>query len=386
MQVKQVWELVNTATSEALGRQNVVTEDLSNVVDIGDELFNANAVDRYVKSLVNHIGKVIFVNRSYAGSAPSVLMDGWEYGSVLEKVQVELPEATVNESWELNDGASYDPNIFVAPRVTTKFYNKRVTFEIDISIAERQVKQSFSSSTQLNGFVSAIYNAVDRSMTVKMDELIMKTINNMVAETVYNEYGASAHNSKSGVRAVNVLYLYNQTVEQADRLTAINAMANPDFIKFVALTMDRYMDRMKKMSTLFNVGGKARFTPKDMLHVVAHSDFYSSANIYLQSETFHNELTALPKAETVPYWQGSGTGYDFANSGKIDIKTASNNNVVVNGVLGVMFDRDALGVANLDRRVTTNYNPKAEFYNNFYKFEAGYFNDLNENFVVFFMA
>lgn len=384
MTVNQIYEIMNSVTGEILGESAVVAEDLSNIVDIGTEIFNASAVDNYVRSLVNHIGKVIFVNRPYRGSVPSVLMDGWEFGSILEKVTAELPEATENESWELTDGASYDPNIFYKPTVSAKFFNKRVTFEIPMSFTERQVKESFSNAAQLNGFLSMLYNAVDKSMTVKVDALVMRTINNMIGETVYADYGAASLSSKSGVKAVNLLYLYNQ--RYGGSLTAANALTTPEFIRFAAFEMGVMASRLSKISTVFNIGGKDRFTSPDMLHVVMLADFKKAANVFLQSNTFHEELSALPNAEEVPYWQGSGTGYGFSDITEVKITTASEHSVDVTGVLGVMFDRDALGVTNLDRRVTTNYNPKAEFYNNWYKFDAGYFNDTNENFVVFFVA
>ena len=384
MEVKQIYQLVNTTTQEILGESAVVKEDLSNIVDIGAAVFNANAIDKYVKSLVNHIGKVIFVNRVYSGSAPSVLMDSWEFGSVLEKIQADLPTASENESWELENGTSYDPNIFYKPTVSAKFFNSKVTFEIPMSFTEMQVKQSFSSVAQLNGFISMLYNSVDKAMTVKIDGLVMRTINNMIAETVHDEYASAELNTKSGVRAVNLLKLYNDKFTKT--LTPAQAITDPDFIRFASFTMGVYEDRLAKMSTLFNVGGKERFTPKDMLHVILLSDFAKSADAYLQSDVYHNNFVALPKAETVPYWQGSGVDYSFEEISKIHVNTSSNNEVTVTGVLGIMFDRDALGVTNLDRRVTTNYNPKAEFYTNFYKFDAGYYNDLNENFVVFIVA
>lgn len=384
MTVNQIYDIMNSVTGEILGESAILSEDLSNIVDIGTEIFNASAVDNYVRSLVNHIGKVIFVNRPYRGSVPSVLMDGWEFGSILEKVTAELPEATENESWELTDGASYDPNIFYKPSVSAKFFNKRVTFEIPMSFTERQVKESFSNAAQLNGFLSMLYNAVDKSMTVKVDALVMRTINNMIGETVYADYGAATLSSKSGVKAVNLLYLYNQ--RYGTSLTAANALTTPEFIRFAAFEMGVMASRLSKISTVFNIGGKDRFTPPDMLHVVMLADFKKAANVFLQSNTFHEELSALPNAEEVPYWQGSGTGYGFSDITEVKITTASEHNVDVTGVLGVMFDRDALGVTNLDRRVTTNYNPKAEFYNNWYKFDAGYFNDTNENFIVFFVA
>ena len=386
MEVKQIYELMNTVTNEVLGKSDLVTEDLSNVVDIGTEIFNANAVDNYVRSLVNHIGKVVFVNRPYSGSVPSVLMDGWEYGSICEKISADMPEATENESWQLKDGTSYDPNIFYQPKVNAKFFNKRVTFEVPMSFTERQVKESFSNAAQLNGFISMLYNEIDKSMTVKIDSLVMRTISNMIGSTVYSDFAGGEQNSKSGVKAVNLLKLYKDRNASAAEMTAEQAITSPDFIRFASYMMGMYEKRLAKISTLFNIGGKARFTPADMLHVVLLADFASAAGAYLQSDTFHNEFVALPKAEIVPYWQASGTGYAFSDTSQINIKMPDNNTIVVNGILGVMFDRDALGVCNKDRRVTTNYNAKGEFWNQWSKFDCEYFNDTNENFVVFFVA
>lgn len=406
MEVKQIYKLITSVSGEVLGRTDIVTDDLTGVVDLGKEVFNQSAVDNYVKSLVNHIGKVIFVNRPYAGKVPSVLMDAWEFGSVLEKISADVPEAEENDTWNLTDGQSYDQDVFHKPTVTAKFFNSKVTFEVPVSITERQVKESFSNAAQLNGFISMIYAAVEKSMTVKADALIMRTINNMIAETVLADavaFGDTAGNltkadlsSASTARCVNLLKLYNDKYFPAtpgtpdptpnpNALTVEKAITDPDFIRFASYVMGTYADRMQSISTLFNVGGKERFTPKDMLHVVLLSDFAKAAQTYLYSDTFNRGDVLLPQAETVPFWQGSGPAYDFASTGHIKVTESGGKAVEISGVLGVMFDRDALGVCNLDRRVTTNYNAKAEFFNNYYKFDAGYFNDTNENFVVFFI-
>lgn len=396
MEVKQIYTLINSVSGEVLGKTDIVAEDLTGIVDLGKEVFNQNAVDNYVKSLVNHIGKVIFVNRPYAGKVPSVLMDAWEFGSVLEKISADVPEAEENDSWNLTDGTSYDQDVFHKPTVTAKFFNSKVTFEVPVSITERQVKESFSNAAQLNGFISMIYAAVEKSMTIKADALIMRTINNMIAETVLADalaFGATAAGDMAGAdlarastaRCVNLLKLYNDKTGASTKLTAAKAITDPDFIRFASYVMGTYADRLQSISTVFNVGGKERFTPKDMLHVVLLSDFAKAAQTYLYSDTFNRGDVLLPQAETVPFWQGSGQNYEFASTGNINIKESGGKAVEISGVLGVMFDRDALGVCNLDRRVTTNYNAKAEFFNNYYKFDAGYFNDTNENFVVFFI-
>lgn len=387
MQVKQIYELINSITEELLGKENILQEDLSNVVDVGKELFSATDVDNYVKSLVNKVGKTIFVNRPYSGNIPSVLMDSWEFGSVLEKIQADIPEATENESWDLTNGQTYNQDIFYKPSVSAKFFNKKVTFEIPMSFTELQVKESFTSANQLNGFLSMLYNAVENAMTIKIDSLIMRTINNMIAETVYHDIPLAVgetYADKTGIKAVNLLKQYNDL--NGTTLTVDKALSDEGFIKYATYIINLYVDRLSKISTLFNVGGKERFTPKDKLNIVMLSDFKASANVYLQANTFNKELVELPKADTIPYWQGSGTNYSLEDISSINVKLTNDRIINLSGILAVMFDRDALGVTNLDRRVTTNYNAKAEFFNNYYKFDAGYFNDLNENFVVFFMG
>lgn len=377
MRVEQVYSIMNAVTQTTLGENEVLAEDLSNIVDIGNSIMNVAGIENYVRSLTDHIGKTIFVNRAYSGSVPSVLMDGWEFGSILEKVTYDdLPEATENESWKLENGKSYDVNVFTQPKASAKFFNKRVTFEVPMSFAERQVKSAFDNAAQLNSFFSMIYNAIDKSMTVKVDGLVSRTINNMIGETLVN--GANT------VKAVNILKMYNEKF--GTKLTANNCIYDPEFIRYASLIIGLWSDRLTKLSTLFNVGGKDRFTSKDLQHIVLLSEFEAYAKAYLYSDTYHKEFTALPNAEKVAYWQGSGTNYDFASTSKIHVTTSSGDEVEQSGILGIIFDRDALGVSNLDRRVTTNYNAKGEFFNNWYKFDAGYFNDLNENFVVFYVA
>ena len=391
MKVTQLHALVNAVTQEILGETAVVAEDLSNVVDIGKTIIDSDNVDNYVKKLVNHIGKVVFVNRLYTGGVPSVLMDSWEYGSILEKISADLPEATINETWALEDKKDYSPDVFYKPSVSAKFFNSKVTFEIPMSFTEIQVKESFSSKEQLNGFISMLTTSIENSMTVKLDALIMRTINNMMAETLVAELNTAGvglpvviDTTATSVKVVNLLKLYNETVTAP--LTADNAVTDPDFIRFATYQISMHSDRMSKISTLFNVEKAERFTPKDLQHIVLLSDFAKASETFLASNTQNAEMVALPKHETVPYWQGSGAGYSFDEVSTINVKTASKADVNVKGILGVIFDRDALGVSNLDRRVTTNYNPRAEFYTNFYKFDAGYYNDLSENFVLFFIG
>lgn len=385
MQVSQIFKIVNDALKQTDGNLPLLQEDLSNIIDVGNSIFNANSFDNYVKKLVDRIGKVVFVSRPYSGLAPSIYMDSVIWGSVTQKISSAVPEAVENESYELVNGATYDPNQVNLPDVYVKFFSKYVTFEVDRTITEKQLRSAFTGVAELDGFISMIFNEISKAFTIAIDNLIMRTINSAIADTLYKDYNSGTEfTGASHTRAVNLLYLYNQ--RYSTTLTAAQAVTTPEFIRFASYYMALYSDRLSRVSTLFNVGETQKFTPKEEQHFILLSEFARSADVFLQSDVYHNELTAITKYEVVPYWQGSGVDYAFDSTSAINVISGSGNTVTASGILGVMFDRYALGVTNIEQWVNTQYNAKADFVNYFYKYKAGYFNDLNENFVVFFVA
>lgn len=388
MKVEQIYDLVNEITKEVVGQENVVKEDLSNIVDVGKEYLGATDIENAARSLIDHIGKVMFVIRPYNGAAPSIYRDAWEYGSIMEKIQAEIPEAEENESWELQDRASYDENIYYKPDVSAKFFNSKVTFETPISMTDLQVRSAFSSATQMNSYASMLLDSVQKSTSIKLDGLVMRTINNAIATVIDSEFtGGSGLNGHTGTKVINLLYLYN--THAGTNYTFAQAVLVPEFIRFCTYYISLYMDRMSKMSRIFNLGQKARYTPKDLQHLILLTDFAEASKIYLQSSTYHDDLVKLKGFETVPFWQGSGTAYDLTNCSKINVtikKGSSTQDVSTSGVLGVLFDHDALGISNLNQRVTSHYNAKGEFTNSWYKSDGSYFNDFNENVIVFVAA
>lgn len=394
MKVTQVATLINSVTSEIIGEGAVINEDLSNVVDIGKAIFDNTSYDNFVRSLVDHIGRVIFVDRVYTGNTLAIKRDAWEYGSVLEKIIAGLPAATENETWELEDGASYDPNVFTKPEVAAKFFDKRITFEIPLSIADKQVKSAFSSATQLNAFVSMLWGMVDKSMAVKLEGLASRLVNNMIATTVNASFPNVADNDYSGmtsVKAINLLYQYNTDygLTGGSALTTSNCLLSADFLKYASLQIEKTLSRMTRISTLFNIGAQPRFTPRDKQHLILLSDFKAASDCMLQSGVFHDQYTALPNATEVPYWQGSGTGYALSSVANVHVEIPSGGStkeINVGYVLGCAFDDDALMLACLDERTTSNYNAKAEFTNYWRKVECGLLQDNNENFVLWYIA
>lgn len=386
MKVSQIANLMNTVTNEILGTENIVSEDLSNIVDVGKEIFDNTSLDNYVKKLVDVIGRVQIVDRIYKGGSPNVFRDSWEYGAVMEKISFMLPEAEDNSSWNLVDGQSYDPNIFKAPKVTVKFFSNRYTFEIPMSITRKQVEGSFNNAYALNAFISGLWTAIRNSITIKFDALIMRTINNMIGETIHDAYPDANYTSSSHNRAVNLLHDYN--AEYGTQLTVEQCMHDKTFLRYCSKIMRKYQDWLKVASDKYNMGEQPRFTPNEFLHVVLLTDFVVNTEYDMESDTYHKDLVKLPFYETVPYWQAPGDGVpSFSTNSEIHVAVASDGSEVeATGIVGIMFDHDALGVTNHREYNTQQYNARAEFTNSWSKVEAGSFNDGNENFVVFFVA
>lgn len=377
MKIEQVYQIVNDATKSVLGETAVVNEDLTNVVSVGESIANMNLYDKYVGALLNRIAKTIFSIRAYTGRAPKVLMDSWEFGSIVQKVHMKLPEAEENESWELVDGTTYEQQQFYKPQVSVKLWNHKTTFEIPISIAEEQLKQSFLGAEEMARFIGMIYQAVENSLTLKFDALIMRTIIHFM--------GATIQDGTSGTQVIHLVTEYNANYGAS--LTSATALYNKDFLRYCAYRIKQVATRLSNYSTLFNLGGTEKHTPRDMLRIVMLDSLDAGVTAFLQSDTFHDELVKLPEADVVSYWQGSGTSYALADVSSINVDvldtSGTKQSVTEDYIVACLFDRDALGVTGFNRRTPGAYNGKGEFFNYWYKEDAGYFNDFNENFVVF---
>lgn len=373
MTVDQIYTILNTINGEVAQGAALVNEDLSNVVDVGTTVFNSSWKDNYVKSLIDQIGKMIFVQRPYRGFAPSILRNDWEYGSILAKVRAHDFEAKANPSWALTAGQTVNQFEYNPPTITQSFWNHKETWQIECSFAEQQVKSAFTSVQQLNSFFSMIESIIDSSRTQKIDALIQRSINNFMAEKIA---------ATNGVIPAATLY----AADTGRTVTQATAHTDPDFLRYLAYLILDLKDRLKVRSELYNLGGTGypRHTPEENLHVVLNSLYGRAMDVFMQADTFHNDLVKVGSYETVPFWQGPASSYSVADRTKIDVTIASDGQTTVQKsyIVGVLFDRDAIALNNQNMRVTSAYNANGEYYNNFYKVETSLFNDLAENGVI----
>lgn len=385
MQVNQIYAILNDIMTEVTGgavevegepASVIVQEDLSNIADIGTKVFSNNWRDKYVNSMINRIGREVFVDRTYEGYAPSVVRDAWEYGSIMSKTRCKIFAAKANPSWSLESGQTVNQFEFTPPDVIQKFYNQKVAWQIDCSFTEVQLRQSFTSAAAMNRFFSMIENRIAQSMTIYIDSLVMRAINNFIGEKIYSSNGV-----------VDLLAGYNATLDSP--ITAADAILDKNFLRYAALQIKLYVERFRAPSVNFNIAddddGNVTFTPREYAHLVLHSDLAAGMEVYLESDTYHNDLVKIGDYEKVPFWQSQGDGYQLATTSRIDIKLASDNSHAVNRnyIIGVLFDRDAIAICNENRRTTNAYNANGEYWTNFYKIDSSLLNDLAENGIIF---
>ena len=387
MEMIQIASLVNEIAKNVTGENaTLLTEDLSNVVAVGSEIETAIGYDNFTKQLVDRIGRVIFVERGIEVDDLGIMKDNWEYGSILEKIAVEPVDAEDNPAWNLQDGDVVEQDKVTIPHLVVKFYNDDGTFEIPFTITDEQMRSAFTTPTQLGSFVGMIEQNVRNSVELRVKQYQRRAINNLIGLTIKDEAMDTGATSKSTVKVVNLLKLFKDNVDSSTTLTATTCIYDKEFIRFAVSEMDKYVGRLREATNLFNIGGKLRWTPRNRLKFILLDEFSSKANVYLQSDTFHNEFTRLPESGKIAFWQGTGDDFSFANTSKIDITTTNGDSIDVSGILGVMFDTDALGVNRYYEKTTAHRNEHGEFTNFWAKARMRLFNDTNENFVVFMVA
>lgn len=380
MKINQVAEILNTINQEFTGEAEIpeVAEDLSNIVDVGKALTAGNNdltnfFEAYGKKLIDKVGKVVIVDRTYRSTAPDIERDSWSYGSIMEKIRVSVDELSNDTTWSLNKGDTPEQFEYNPATLSAKYFNDYDVFMTQISIPTKTLQSAFDSVSAMNRLISAITNRIEMKLTISKDNLIRRTINNLIAEKI------------AGQKQINLLAHYNETV--VSPISADKALYDPNFLRFAIFEIFKYKKMLNGASVLFGDEEYINFTPDDRMKMILLDIFTKSAEVFMESDTYHNDLVSLGKNyQTVPFWQGCGTDMDFPfeTLSKINVKTASDGTVVnTDGIIGVIFDIDAAAVCMEDNEVTSSFAANGRFYNYFYYCNARYMNDLAENVIVF---
>lgn len=390
MKVNQISSMLNSIWGEVLGETGLVAEDLSNLVDAGrvitaSDTFGDN-FENYVGKIIDKVGRTIFVDRVYRAKDLGIWRDSWEYGSVLEKIRCDVNDFTDNCEWDLTKdvGADqtldYNENIsshieelfkFIPAKVQAKYFNLKTTFKTTISITRKQLKSAFNSASDMARFIGMIENRIMSKMEIAKDELQRRTIVNLIGTKIAT--GNQVVNLKAEWEATGGAVYQNLS----------QALKDPDFLRFVAkkITMDR--EFLTVPSTIYTEGSFYNHTPIEDSRLIVLSDLDAGLKFNLYGDTYNQEFVTLDNYKTIPFWQGPGESMGLADRSSIKITTASGQSVDRGAILGILFDRDAAMVCNETPEVRSQYNADGNFTNFFYTYDCSYFNDFDENAIVY---
>ena len=374
--VEQIYTLVNETAKESMGEKAITVKDVSSLIALGDSvLSSASDTENFLNTLVDRIARTVFSVRRYETDTEGMVRHPFEFGCIVQKIYVDMPEAKQNNSWEIGK-EGYTP-VFapvIKPTAKQKLFKGITTWEVDVTIPDYMLRTAFLNETSMATFIDAIFTAMDNMITLALENNANLTRASFIARKL-----------KGGkpCGAINLLHEYNALTSAS--LTVEGAMMNAEFLAWASRAINLWVKRMSKMSVLFNEEGYKRHTPKDKIVVNLLQDFTSACDTFLGANTFHDELVKLPMYDSVAYWQGAGESFDFNDTSAINIKIDESNTITKKGIIGIVYDYEAMGVTLNERRSTSERNNHDEYTNYYNKANIGYFNDMSENGIVFYL-
>ena len=380
--VKQIYTTVNEIAKQVWGDKAIAAVDLSGIIAMGDKVLSSqDDKELFMNTLINRIGKTIISNRPYSGIARNIVRDTMEYGSIVQKIYVAPFEATENTSWsKIAKGDNIEFGAITPPEAQQYLFESRDVYQFIVTIPDYQINTAFTSAESLGAFISAIYTSMQTTIELSLDNMVNLCIDNFIGEKLLYEQSLG----HKGIHAVNLLDNYNKAMNT--NLDEESALKSQEFLRYAGQQIKIYIKRMQTLSTLFNTKQLKRHTPKEDLQIFLLTDYASANATYLESDTFHKELVELPGYTEIPYWQSQGEKATFADVSSINIKTSTNGTAINKKyIIGFMFDREALGVMYNRRESKAFYSPYQEVTQKYEKLDMGYFNDLSENGIVFYL-
>lgn len=373
----QVFTVLNTVAKQQYGDTAIAVVDTASMVALGDKVLSSSTdKDAFMHALTDRIGITIFSIRRYDDVDRNVVKHTFDFGAILQKIYVGLPDLEADNSWNIGED-DYTPQYapVLKPDAREKLFANRNVFQCSVTVPDAILKTAFTGPVEMAVFISAIFMAQENRIQVALEALVNLCRSAFIARKI---------NAGSKCGAINLLARYNTQFKTT--LKAADALYDAAFLRYASAQISMWTRRMRKMSKLFNEEGYLRHTPESDLVLTVLDDFASLSSVYLQANVFHKELTALPRYNTVAYWQGSGDDFEFDSNATVSVKLSDTLTVTQTGVLAVAYDYEALGVMIENETTETQRNPRDKYTDYYHDVERGLFNDMSENGIVFYIA
>lgn len=366
----QISTLLNTTiVPNVLGEGTTISEDLSNLIDLGTavaSLTSAQLLD-YTASFVAGVAKTYFDERIFDKVVGGIFRDYTDWGGIIQRVKAGISQVTDDVSQNLVNGVSYDPNVYVGFTPDNVVYTKDASFELDWSVPNNMWKSAFTSVDELNKLISYIRNRAENTMNVHLYSLGLTTLRALAS-------------SKANDR-IQALTLYNNTYNTS--LTVDGAMHDATFMKWFAELVMNLKRAITDISSKYNDGTVETFTPESDVIVTMLSPMATALEVNMESGVYHKELVSIGEYNTINYWQNSGNTIipDMSLIGQIDSDIdGSGTPVQIDYAVCLIHDKyQSCGITSHEENVTAQYNGKGDFTNYFRRIWAQYFVATNQN-------
>lgn len=369
MEVNQIYSVVNSIVSQALGQTALTAVDNQSLISLGNTVLSSSSnTENFLNTLVQRIGRTIYSFREYRSSFNGLLRSNFEWGAILQKLKTSMPVAETDQSYSLTDGTSVDMYKVSKPVVHQKLFVTETPYQLRVTIQRVHLKEAFLSAENMDAFLATVFGEVQNKIELSLEDLGRNCLNNFIAE------------SSGTSRAINLLSVYNALTSK--NLTVNTALVDPDFLRWAVGHIKLYSRKMRSMSTLYNDGTETRHTPAELQRLYVISDFETQLETVTQYAAFNESYIKLDGFYDVPFWQSAQSPYNIkVNRSSDGIETTVNN------IVACLFDIEALGIYKQEEWTsTTPFNSAGGYFNTFWHLKQLYFNDLSENFIYFYLG
>lgn len=392
-----------TEGDEPAAVENVDAVDSTLLVDMGEVAKSMEvAADLAYKTMIDQLGKMVIESRSYVASLPSLFVDPIEWGGFVEHVQVGLSDVYDDEMWNPDGFINYtdtggqayaqkmaeQEHAFYRPRVHAKVFKEAKAISVRLSTLRDQMFTAFKSLDEMNKFLSALYTSVDNTLQLKAQVYALATVATGIGRAMALGHGYDLRTIYNDETGSNIANSTDFRKNDAAMRWALGFMANTK-------------DNFSQFSTAFNNGVEPVFTPADDVRTILLAKFANDAKFGVRANTFHEELIGIGDYERTTAWQGIQTAgdnaFNFGAVSKVMFTADSAEKVgitveegetgyTIPNVVGVMYDKYALGITLDKKKTTASYTAGNDSWNTFYHTLINYICNDNYNMVFFYIS
>lgn len=373
MDTKQIYSIVNGAVSQAIGDSALSSIDTKDLVTLGTVVLSSSTnTEAFLNTLAQRIGRTIYRFRAYNNKFKDMVISDMEFGAIMQKVRVAMPEAVSDPTYSLTNGEAIDHYTVAKPTAQQKLFVTRTPYMFKITIQRETLKEAFLSVEAMGSFIALIFGEVRNAIELSLEELGRLTMSVAMSET-----------SDANRQRVHLVTEYNTEygLEGDDALDATTALHSDSFMRFAIMRINHTIDNMQDMSVLYSDGVLPTFTNKENMRIKVLSGFQRRLETVTEYAAFHDQFTSIDaQYSTVNFWQSEQT------PGSIDIlvRPSMGDRVQISNIVACIHDRDAFGIYQIDENVlTTPVNAAGQYYNQFWHEKQARFVDTSENLVIF---